>query len=73
MVLSGRRTDTLEELRAELGGDATVVGADLADRDALPALLERSGPLDVLVANAALPASGTVSSSARRRSTVRWT
>jgi short-subunit dehydrogenase len=38
------------------------VGADLADRDALPALLERSGPLDALVANAALPASGTVSS-----------
>jgi short-subunit dehydrogenase len=62
VILSGRRTDALEELRSELGGDAAVVGADLADRGALPELLERSGAVDVLVANAALPASGAVAS-----------
>ena len=73
MILSGRRTDALEELRAELGGDTTVLDADLADRRAVPALLERSGPLDALVANAALPASGTVDSFSQRRSTARST
>ena len=61
MVVSGRRAEVLEELAAGLGGDTTVLDADLADAEPL-ALVERAGPLDVLVANAALPASGRVDS-----------
>ena len=62
VILSGRNTGALEELRAELGGGASVLDADLADAAAVKALPERTGPLDVLVANAALPASGRVDS-----------
>jgi short-subunit dehydrogenase len=56
VVLTGRRTDVLEPLAVELGGRAIV--ADLADRDAVAALMEECGPVDILVANAGLPASG---------------
>ena len=62
VILSGRRSDALEDLRAELGGETSVIEADLADRAAPHALLEEAGPLDALVANAALPASGRVDS-----------
>lgn len=58
VVLSGRRADVLEPLAAELGGRAIV--ADLADRDAAAALMDESGPVDILVANAGLPASGSL-------------
>jgi uncharacterized protein len=58
LLLSGRRSDALERLRAELGGDGTALAADLAQPGAPAALAERAGPVDVLVANAALPASG---------------
>ena len=45
----------------------TVLEADLADRDAVRRrCVERAGPLDALVANAALPASGRVDSFTRR-------
>jgi short-subunit dehydrogenase len=56
VVLTGRRAEVLEPLAAELGGRAIV--ADLAERDAPAALMDESGPVDILVANAALPASG---------------
>lgn len=56
VVLTGRRTDVLEPLTERLGGRAIV--ADLADRAAAERLLDEAGPVDVLVANAALPASG---------------
>ena len=56
LVLTGRRTDMLEPLAEKLGGRA--VAADLADRYAIEELLEAAGELDVLVANAALPATG---------------
>ena len=56
LVLSGRRIDVLEPLARETG--AEVVVADLADRSAIGALIEQAGAVDVLVANAALPASG---------------
>lgn len=56
LVLSGRRTEILTPLAEELG--ATVVAADLADLDDVKRLLQEAGPLDILVANAALPASG---------------
>ena len=47
----------LEDLRAELGERVETVVADLTDRAAVQRLAERNG-VDVLVANAALPASG---------------
>jgi short-subunit dehydrogenase len=56
VVLTGRRADLLEPLAERLGGQA--IPADLADRDAVEKLLNTAGEIDVLVANAALPASG---------------
>ena len=60
LVLTGRRTDVLEELAAELG--AATVAVDLADPGAVRALLADHGEADVVVANAALPGSGLLSS-----------
>ena len=60
LVLTGRRADVLEPLTAEFGGRA--IACDLADRSALPALVEEAGHVDVVVANAALPASGALDS-----------
>jgi short-subunit dehydrogenase len=60
LLLTARRADVLEPLAAELGRDAEVLPADLADRAAVEELAERAGQVDVLVANAALPASGPV-------------
>jgi len=56
LVLSGRRTDVLEPLAAEVGGETLAV--DLADRASLDRLARDAGAVDVLVANAALPGSG---------------
>ena len=58
LILTGRRRDVLERLAAELGG-ARDRAADLADRDDVQRLAAEAAPdVDVLVANAALPASG---------------
>ena len=62
VLLSGRRADVLERLRAELGGSAEVLVADLGNAEDAAALAERAGSVDVLVANAALPASGDLQS-----------
>jgi short-subunit dehydrogenase len=59
VIVTARREDVLEELRAELGDRVEPLVADLADREAVAALPGRAGRVDVLVANAALPASGT--------------
>jgi short-subunit dehydrogenase len=56
MVLTGRRTDLLKRLAQQLGGRA--IPADLTDREAIEDLLNAAGEIDVLVANAALPATG---------------
>jgi short-subunit dehydrogenase len=56
LLLTGRRTDVLEPLAAEVDGRATAV--DLSDRAAVDRLLDEAGDADVLIANAALPASG---------------
>jgi short-subunit dehydrogenase len=56
LVLTGRRTEVLEPLAAELG--ARAVGVDLADLDAVARLAEECADVDGLVANAALSASG---------------
>ena len=58
LVLTGRRADVLEPLAGEVGGRA--LAADLSDPAAIDALLAGAGEVDVLVANAAVPASGSV-------------
>ena len=55
----GDRTDALETLASELT-HAEVVTADLAQRDQLEQLLGRIGDADILVANAALPATANL-------------
>lgn len=56
MVLTGRRVEVLESLATEVGECAAPV--DLADRTALRRLIDEVGDVDVLIASAALPASG---------------
>ncbi|BBX91228.1 SDR family NAD(P)-dependent oxidoreductase [Mycolicibacterium boenickei] len=56
LVLTGRRADILEPMAEKLNGRA--FPADLADERAIEALLVAAGPIDVVVANAALPATG---------------
>ena len=58
LILTGRRGDVLEKLADELG--ARSLACDLSDRDELRRLVAESSPLDVLIANAALPASGVL-------------
>jgi uncharacterized protein len=56
LLLSGRRTDVLEPLASELG--ARALECDLSDPAAVDRLADEAASVDVLVANAALPASG---------------
>jgi short-subunit dehydrogenase len=56
LTLSGRRADVLESLAAEVGGVA--IACDLSRREDVDRLLDQTPAVDVLVANAALPASG---------------
>jgi uncharacterized protein len=60
LVLTARRVDVLEALAEETGG--RVLAADLSDRAAVEKLVEDAGPVDVLVANAAVPGSGRIES-----------
>jgi short-subunit dehydrogenase len=60
LMLTGRRTDVLEPLASELS--AQVLAIDLADADDVQRLIDASGDVDVLIANAALPASGRIES-----------
>jgi short-subunit dehydrogenase len=60
LILTGRRAEVLEPLATELG--ARAIATDLADPDAPQRLLAEAGEIDVLVANAALPASGKLES-----------
>ena len=60
LILTGRRADVLEPLAAECGGRALAV--DLAVPDEVERLVKDAGEVDILVANAALPASGTLDS-----------
>jgi short-subunit dehydrogenase len=60
VILSGRREPLLEEVRASLGDGAEQISVDLAEHDGPARLAEAAGAVDVLVANAALPASGRV-------------
>ena len=58
LVLSGRRAAELEQLAERVAG--RVVVADLSKREDVSRLLAEAGQVDVLVANAALPASGAL-------------
>jgi uncharacterized protein len=60
LVLTGRRADVLEPLARELRAQGAV--GDLADRDDLARIVDEAGPVDVLVANAGVPASGLIRS-----------
>lgn len=64
VVLTGRRSETLEPLAEEIGGE--VLTFDLAEPAQVPALAEAAGPVDLLVANAGLPGSGHFSSFSER-------
>src|SRR5207248_10565254 len=59
LILTGRRAGVLESLAAELK-HAEVLTCDLADRDQVERLLAQVERADILVANAALPAAGTL-------------
>ena len=56
LVLTGRRADVLEPLAQEVSGRA--IPCDLSVADAPARLIDAAGQVDVLVANAALPATG---------------
>lgn len=58
LLLTGRRADVLARVSEETGGRALV--CDLASRPDLERLIIDAGEVDVLVANAALPASGSL-------------
>jgi uncharacterized protein len=60
LILSGRRIDVLEPLASELGARALPV--DLAEPAEIDRLVREAGEVDILVANAALPASGPLES-----------
>jgi len=60
LILTGRRTEVLQGLADELGARALAV--DLANPAEIDRLLSEAGDIDILVANAALPASGTLDS-----------
>lgn len=58
VTLSGRRRDVLEPLAEQLGG--RVIAADLASREDVDRLIQEVGRVDVLIANAGLPATGHI-------------
>ena len=63
LIVSSRKPQELDELAASLsGGRHRTIVSDLAAPGAALALLAEAGPIDVLVANAALPASGKLDS-----------
>jgi uncharacterized protein len=59
LIVTGRRAEVLARLADEIG--ARAVSCDLADRADVERLVAETSPLDVLIANAALPASGLLS------------
>jgi uncharacterized protein len=62
LLLTGRRAEVLDGLREELGERAQVLEADLASGADLAHVAERTGEVDVLVANAGLPGTGRLES-----------
>ena len=63
LVLSSRKQEALDELASSLPRDGhRAIVADLAEEGAAERLVAEAGEVDVLVANAALPASGRLES-----------
>ena len=60
VIATARREEVLKELADELGDRVEIVAADLAKAEHVAALPQQAGDVDVLVANAALPASGAL-------------
>ncbi|HMD51126.1 MAG TPA: SDR family NAD(P)-dependent oxidoreductase [Solirubrobacteraceae bacterium] len=60
LILTGRRADVLNRLAEQL--DARALAVDLSVREEVEGLLEEVGDVDILVANAGLPASGRLDS-----------
>jgi short-subunit dehydrogenase len=60
LVLTGRRAEVLEPLACEL--DARALSVDLDDRVAVERLLDEAGEVDILIANAGMPAAGRLES-----------
>jgi short-subunit dehydrogenase len=60
LILTGRRAELLDPLAAELSARALAV--DLCEPAEIDRLVQESGEVDILVANAALPAAGTLDS-----------
>jgi short-subunit dehydrogenase len=60
LTLTGRRTEVLEALAAETGARSLAV--DLSRREEVDRLIAEAAYVDILIANAALPATGTVES-----------
>lgn len=58
VIVSGRRVEPLEALAAEVGGRAIAI--DLSEPDGPERLVTQAGPIDVLVANAALSQAGEI-------------
>jgi short-subunit dehydrogenase len=59
LILSGRSSEALEKMAAELPGDGhRVVPSDLSQPGAAEKLAADAGPVDALVANAGLPGTG---------------
>jgi short-subunit dehydrogenase len=58
LILSSRKRDELKALASGLPGEHRTIVSDLAKEGAAEKLLKEAGEIDVLVANAALPASG---------------
>ena len=63
VIVSGRREAELEQLAGEIGGRSVV--ADLAVRHDVDRLIAEAGEVDVLVANAGVPATGELSDLSR--------
>jgi uncharacterized protein len=58
LIVTGRRRDVLEPLATEI--DGTALAADLSQRADVERLVEEAGHVDIVVHNAALPASGDI-------------
>ena len=58
VVITGRQKEVLNELAATI--NARVIVADLSKNDGIARLVEEAGPIDILVANAGIPASGSL-------------
>lgn len=59
VIVTGRRAEALKAIAEKAGAKAIV--ADLAKRDDIKRIEQEAGPIDILVANAAIPATGSFS------------